>query len=115
MKLLRFTLRFLFVWLVCLIGLSGCNKEENEDNSYYQGYIESVSSQGFSTVSIKVTYSPFNKNELPRNNDLLFIEKDDFPSIIFKEKQKNYFFYTICRTRSYDTRISQLFMVECQN
>lgn len=98
MKLLRFTLRFLFVWLVCLIGLSGCNKEENEDNSYYQGYIESVSSQGFSTVSIKVTYSPFNKNELPRNNDLLFIEKDDFPSIIFKEKQKLLFLYYLQNT-----------------
>jgi len=75
MKLLRFTLSFLFVWLVCLIGLSGCNKEENEDNSYYQGYIESVPSQGFSTVSIKVTYSPFNKNELPRKKRLALYRK----------------------------------------
>lgn len=75
--------------LIGILGLSGCNKDnENKYGDYFHGYIESAPSQKSLIVSIKVTYSPFDKNGLPRNKDLIFIEKNDFPSINFKENQK---------------------------
>ena len=88
----RFNFKIVAICLLLLIGvlgLSGCNKDnENEYGNYYHGYIERSPSLKSPTVRIKVTYSPFDKNGLPRNKDLIFIEKNDFPSINFKENQE---------------------------
>lgn len=73
--------------LICIISISGCSKEEQEDNSFYQGFIMSVYPDN-DIFYIKITHSPFNTYNMPRKNDEINVKLSDFPNIILKINQE---------------------------
>lgn len=68
------------------IGLSGCDKDDEYlGEDVYQGYVQK-STPGACTI--KVTYSPYDRGEMPFTNELITCSLPDSPDLKLKVNQK---------------------------